>query len=651
MERIGLVKSGYYNLSSSITYVNPNETPNLWNPGVCVVISCSPGDVFSVTSTGTAAARNWAFLSSANTNNIITRKVDTSNQYICDREIITAPNNASYAVFNANKNYIVEVYKGKPVTLQIEEINDEITNLGIPFATDTTAATNVQTNDDFNDYTAPGNYKITTFAIAQTITNIPVVLAGRLIVLTTTANSSPVQIYIANNASCYIRIKVGSDWRAWRYLTDEASEFVLNTLFTNVIADNADIDTIRTPGNYKITNIASANTMSNLPEAQGGRLTVLTLGVTGGIHQWYISQSNNWYIRELISGNWSAWKKFIDETYVNQAVENLTVTKSAYNMFKILANQSDYNIGFANAFVPITLKNYLGNNQNVHPKVLYFENDFGGHKYWMGYTPYPYSNDDVENPCVAYSDDGINFTNINGNPLDNPGGNGYDSDIHLVYRSDTDIIEAWFRYVGDTSLQVREETIYRRTTTDGITWTAKEKIYSNETGIISKLLSPAIEWDGVNYCIWVVRDGTAIDYYEAPGANPTSWTLIRSINLTFVDDGLTVKAWHIDAIKDTNQYVLLIMCRNNTAITNNKCSLFISTSTDNINYSTPIKVVGGADSWDKYMYRSSIVKIGSKYRIYYSAGSGGTTTIYNGAVWGIGITESDSLNDFIGLYY
>lgn len=654
-ERIALTKNGYYNLGSSITYIDPNGTPSLWNSGICVILPCVPGDVFNITSKGTAAARNWAFLSNASSNNIISRKTDGTNQYICDNEMVTAPENSAYIVLNANKNETVAIYKGKTLDQKITDTNDRITTLGTPIATNSTAATNVQSNDNFDNYTAPGNYKVTTFAIAQTVTNIPVILAGRLIVLTTTSNSSPLQIYIANNASCYIRIKVGSAWRAWKYLTDEATDFVLNTLFTNIIADNTDIDTIRTPGNYKVTNIASANTMSNLPETQGGRLTVLTLGVTGGIHQWYISQSNNWYVRELISGNWSAWKKFTDETYVNQTVENssenLTATKSAYNMFKILANQADYNIGFANAFVPITLKSYLGNNQNVHPKVLYFENGFGGHKYWMGYTPYPYSNDNVENPCVAYSDDGIDFTNINGNPLDNPGGNGYDSDIHLVYRSDTGTLEAWFRYVGDESLQVREETIYRRTTTDGVTWTAKEKLYSNETGVISKLLSPSIEWNGVNYCIWVVRDGVAIDYYEAPGANPTSWTLVRSITLSFVDDGLTVKPWHMDVIKDGSQYIMLIMCRNGTGITNNKCSLFISTSSDNINYSTPVKVVGGADSWDRYMYRSSIVKVGDKYRIYYSAGSGGTTTLYDGAVWGIGITESDSLNDFIGLYY
>jgi hypothetical protein len=218
--------------------------------------------VFSVTSTGTAAARNWAFLSSANTNNIITRKIDASNQYVCDGEIITAPSNASYAVFNANKNNEFVVYKGKSLD---RVIDDKISELGVPIATSNIAAIAIPSNADFNTYVTPGNYKVTAFAIAQTVSNIPVVLAGRLIVLTTTANSSPVQIYIANNASCYIRIKVGDDWRTWKALTDEGSAFVLNTLSATVIADGTDIDTLRAPGNYKVENISSANTMLNLP--------------------------------------------------------------------------------------------------------------------------------------------------------------------------------------------------------------------------------------------------------------------------------------------------------------------------------------------------------------------------------------------------
>ena len=48
-------------------------------------------------------------------------------------------------------------------------------------------------------------------------------------------------------------------------------------------------------------------------------------------------------------------------------------------------------------------------NQANHPDVLYFKDGFHGYKYYMAYTPYAYSNDRVENPCILVSNDGVNF--------------------------------------------------------------------------------------------------------------------------------------------------------------------------------------------------------------------------------------------------
>ena len=431
------------------------------------------------------------------------------------------------------------------------------------------------------------------------------------------------------------------------------SPIIAGHVYAITVEANSDLDDFRTPGNYKITTSAIANTILHIPELTSGRLTVLTLAGNASVHQWYISANNNWYIRELISGNWSAWKRLADYDYVQAETQKNIAAKGAYNALQALIKNNDYDIAFANAFMPISMKNYLDNTQNVHPKVLYFENGFGGHAYWIAYTPYPYSSDAYENPCIAYSDDGYTWTNIAGNPLDDPNGTGYNSDTHLVYNQSTAMLECWYRFVGPETQTAREETIYRRTSSDGVTWNAKEIVYSNTSGNYDKLLSPAVIIDNNKYCIWVVsgENNVHIDYYEAPLSDATSWTKIRELRLTYTDSGTNVNPWHLDVIKDGATYAMLVMCRNNTQISTAKCSLFITTSTDNANYSTPVKVVGGADNWDKYMYRSSIVKVGNKYRIYYSATGGGTTTIYNNAVWGIGITESDTLTSgYIGRY-
>lgn len=530
-------------------------------------------------------------------------------------------------------------------------VSTQIANLGAPIPTKTNYISQIQSNSDLDDYKTAGSYIVYTAAIARTIDNIPEQYSGRLVVLATSASAIVSQIFITNTNRMYSRI-YNSSWTVWTPI-NSGTEMELGQLYCTQVTSESDFDDFTTPGNYKVMTVAIANTILHIPENAGGRLTVFTLTYDSAVHQWYISTNNNWYTRELIGGNWSTWKRIADYDYVQAETKKNIAAKGAYNALQAIIKNSEYDIAFANAFSPISLKNYLGNTQNVHPKVLYFENGFGGHKYWMAYTPYPYSQDGYENPCIAYSDNGYAWTNIEGNPLDDPNGVGYNSDTHLVYNTANSTLECWYRYVRDANDPPIEETIYRQTTTDGVTWSTKELVYSNTSGSYDRLLSPAIIIDNNKYCIWVVsgENGVHIDYYEAPVSDVTDWTNIRSFNLTYTDDGTAVNPWHLDVIKDGSSYAMLVMCRNSTQIATAKCSLFMAISSDNITYQTPVKVVGGADNWDKYMYRSSIVKVGSVYRIYYSATGGGTTTIYANSVWGIGITESNSLTSgYIGRY-
>ena len=315
-------------------------------------------------------------------------------------------------------------------------------------------------------------------------------------------------------------------------------------------------------------------------------------------------------------------------------------------MYKIMAN--DYNISYANAGKPLSFDSYLKNSQNVHPKVLYFPNRFGEHYYWMAYTPYPFARDAYENPCIAYSDDGYEWRDIKGNPLDNPDGDGYDSDTHLVYRDDSGILECWYRYVSDYDDPPVSEIIRRRTSTDGITWSEEETIYVNDTGYYAYFLSPAIIWDGEKYNIWVITSSNnTIQYYTALASDITNWNLERTIVLTYKDaDNIEYKPWHLDVINDNGTYIMLIMCKSFESAAENRWTMFMTTSDDNTNYETPYVVIyGDPDSWDSYMYRGSIVKVNGEYRIYYSAGS---DTYGISSIWGIGVSTSKNLHNFIG---
>ena len=339
---------------------------------------------------------------------------------------------------------------------------------------------------------------------------------------------------------------------------------------------------------------------------------------------------------------------FLDKNIPVKQSEKETATIKALKDTVIALMANNYELTYANAKQPLSFKSYVGNAQNVHPKVLYFPNKFGEHYYWMAYTPYPYASDGYENPCIAYSDDGYEWHDIEGNPLDNPNGNGYNSDTHLVYRDDTETLECWYRYVGSASQSPREETLYRQTSTDGLTWSEKELIYSNTSVDYAEFLSPAILWDGTDYNIWVVASSNnTIKYYTASGSDPTTLTYVRTINKAWTDgDGLSYKPWHLDVIVDNGEYIALVMCKTLASASEERWTMFMLTSDDNITYGTPYVVIyGDAESWDAYMYRGSIVKVGDEYRIYYSAGSDtyGTTS-----VWGIGVSISKDLQHFVG---
>lgn len=308
----------------------------------------------------------------------------------------------------------------------------------------------------------------------------------------------------------------------------------------------------------------------------------------------------------------------------------------------------NYNIGYANAYEPLQLVNVYGNTQNVHPSVVRVPSGLD-YKYWMAYTPYPNSQVDKENPCIAYSSDGIEWANIAGNPLDTPTEEGcYFSDTQLVWRSDLKRLECYYRLAnGSDDTTIRGETIYRRTSSDGKTWSDKEVIVS-ATGGLSNYLSPSIRYDADNsrYQMWTVvnSNGYKIRYFESTDNTGTSYTMVRDIELTYEYGGGNHNAWHLDVQYMDGKYVAVVMTKNPNV--SKDWMLFITESADNITYSKPVALMtGDKTSWDGRMYRSCLCKVADDdYRLYYSAVN------YASATYGIGISLAKKPWDFVGLF-
>jgi hypothetical protein len=288
--------------------------------------------------------------------------------------------------------------------------------------------------------------------------------------------------------------------------------------------------------------------------------------------------------------------------------------------------------GFENAVDKLPIVTPLsGKQQPTHPKVLYIEEGFGGHILWMAYTPYPNQNGQQENPCIVCSDDGIHWDAPIGveNPLDGTPTKGYNSDTHLVYREDTKTLEVWWRrYEGDNET----ETIYRRTSTDGTTWTEAEMMYQNVStdGTIANIVSPCVIYDidaGL-YRIWCgASAGKNVRYFES--ATGKDWELKGTTNLV---------CWHLDIIESNVGYEAIIATETGSNY------LAYATSTDGITWTEPIRVITiSYDGFDNgRLYRSSFIKVDGYYYLYYAG-------VDSKDVWTIGLSVTNTPNDITTL--
>lgn len=275
-----------------------------------------------------------------------------------------------------------------------------------------------------------------------------------------------------------------------------------------------------------------------------------------------------------------------------------------------LAQKANESATFANARNRLKIINYLGNIDNIHPKVLYFEEGWNEWKFWMAYTPYPGGYTENENPSIAVSRDGINWTTPDGlvNPVEPKPDNGYNSDTHLVMNNGT--MELWWRsaFAGDTF-------IYRRTSNDGVNWSNREEVL-NSVSYGGDILSPAIIVENGRYKMWGCRSGQVV-YNESNDGS--SWNKENEVTLNINWGNLT--AWHLDVIHTDKGYELLVQAYHPGG-GNNFSNLYYVESQDNTSFSEPIMVMkpstGG--SWDNQgIYRSSVVKVSGVYHVYYSA--------------------------------
>lgn len=276
-----------------------------------------------------------------------------------------------------------------------------------------------------------------------------------------------------------------------------------------------------------------------------------------------------------------------------------------------------------NASTWLNITNAYGDVFNYHPSVQYFENGFGGYKYWIAYTPYKGCSDYWENPHIAASNDLKNWVVPSGfsNPLDPRPSNYergavYNSDTELVYNTDTGLLECWWRFYDKPN---NRTALRRRTTKDGVHWSDAEDMLYGELHVYD-FLSPAIVYENGTYKMWAINQNTnhSLDYRESTDGK--HWSEIRQIQITYDDKELA--NWHLDVIHTTKGYEAVISSYYPKVNERTHMDLYYTYSTDNVHYTKAEKLFTpsrGTSNWDnRGLYRCSLLYADGKYYLFYS---------------------------------
>ena len=278
-----------------------------------------------------------------------------------------------------------------------------------------------------------------------------------------------------------------------------------------------------------------------------------------------------------------------------------------------------------NPTAPLNIQTYDGYNKPTHPKVLYFESGWAGHKYWLTYSPFPNNNNGYENPCIAYSEDGINWTSdgisnpIEDVPREGYAAVGYNSDPHLVMANG--VMECWWRTHYKSGTNAVSEVIYRKTSVDGIHWGEREELFRSTDPVVISVLSPAAIYEDGIYKIWTVYKQEVMRYYES--ATGADWTHIRDIGMDNPDYP-AYKLWHIDVIHTDKGYEF-VGCYHPTDNYDDNRYIYYAISQDNITYSNRVLILtpGPAGNFDATeLYRPAILRLDNMVRVYYGCRNG-----------------------------
>lgn len=238
----------------------------------------------------------------------------------------------------------------------------------------------------------------------------------------------------------------------------------------------------------------------------------------------------------------------------------------------------------------------------LHPSVVYIPNGWNGYTYWCAYTPYPDSNAEFENPCVAASNDGNTWVAKGVQPLvESPAGAAFNSDTDLYYDESGNRLVLLYRDAGaPLSSNSRLRVM---TSSDGATWTAPTVIYTSTglaTAAATDIASPSIwynstssKWEIVGHN--VKDSGSAWPFVKITSDNLlTGWDTSLT-TLTFVAPSGR-KWWHSE-FRRLSSGAIVGMAQDNAGTLGSSGNMYSAYSEDGSTFSYSAVDVGAPVGW------------------------------------------------------
>ncbi len=253
----------------------------------------------------------------------------------------------------------------------------------------------------------------------------------------------------------------------------------------------------------------------------------------------------------------------------------------------------------------LSISTYDGSGQAVHPDIILSNNIF-----YLAITPYPFSNDSYENPCLYSSIDGLEFNPCVSNPLVKTPKNGHNSDPD-IFIDNSGILNICYR----ESISNDADNIILLKNKGNLRFRSSTILHYPIIDPKNRVLSPSITYYQDQYYLFYMRK-YEIKYLTSSNLDSLDKTNEHDINIHMPEN---YRCWHVDVFKaqDTDEYYMLL----HGYLGAYNYSLTFATSTDLTNWTVQGEIINNDNLTDEeawYVYRSTGIVNNNILVIWYS---------------------------------